>query len=264
MDVWNDQGGIIMGNISSVAGNVAAYNSQNVNETNKNEKKSGVDKTNVSGKTIGKPKLSDEASKYYEQLKKKYSNMDFILVSKDMKEQAKSQAASYANANKMVVLIDEDKIERMASDESYRKQYEGIIANAASGLSQLGASLGTSKADVKGYGMQVNDDGTATYFAVLKKSSAAQKERIEKNAAKKKAQKKEDEKKAAKKEKQEKLSKADKDKTSVSEDEDTITITASSVDELIKKIEEQSQLNMSDNVLTAKEKFVGQKFDFSI
>lgn len=264
MDVWNDQGGIIMGNISSVAGNVAAYNSQNVNETNKNEKKSGVDKTNVSGKTIGNPKLSDEASKYYEQLKKKYSNMDFILVSKDMKEQAKSQAASYANANKMVVLIDEDKIERMASDESYRKQYEGIIANAASGLSQLGASLGTSKADVKGYGMQVNDDGTATYFAVLKKSSAAQKERIEKNAAKKKAQKKEDEKKAAKKEKQEKLSKADKDKTSVSEDEDTITITASSVDELIKKIEEQSQLNMSDNVLTAKEKFVGQKFDFSI
>ena len=56
MDVWNNQGGIIMGNISSVAGNVAAYNSQNVNETNKNEKKSGVDKTNVSGKTIGNPK----------------------------------------------------------------------------------------------------------------------------------------------------------------------------------------------------------------
>ena len=47
--------------------------------------------TKVSGKTIGNPKLSDEASKYYEQLKKKYSNMDFILVSKDKKEQAKSQ-----------------------------------------------------------------------------------------------------------------------------------------------------------------------------
>lgn len=253
-----------MNNVSSMAGNVAAYNSQSVKETNKGEKKSGVDMTKVSGKTIGNPKLSDEASKYYEQLKKKYSNMDFILVSKDKKEQAKSQAASYANTNKMVVLIDEDKIERMATDENYRKQYEGIIANAATKISKLGTSLGGAKIDVKGYGMQVNDDGTATYFAVLKKSSDAQKDRIEKNAAKKKAQKKDEEKKAAKKEKQEKLSKADKDKTSIKEDEDTITITASSVDELLKKVEEQMQLNMSDNVFTDIEKGVGQKFDFSI
>ena len=44
--------------------------------------------------------------------------------SKDMKETAKANAGQYANANKMVVLIDEEKIERMADDESYRKQYE--------------------------------------------------------------------------------------------------------------------------------------------
>ncbi len=111
--------------------------------------------------------------------------MNFILVSEDMKQQAKANASSYANANNMVVLIDEDKIERMAEDENYRKQYEGIIANAASGLSQLGNSIAATGANVKGYGMQVNDNGTATYFAVLEKSSAAQKERIEKNAAKK-------------------------------------------------------------------------------
>ena len=57
--------------------------------------------------------------------------MNFILVSEDQKENAKANAAGYANSNNMVVLIDEDKIERMASDENYRKQYEGIIANAA-------------------------------------------------------------------------------------------------------------------------------------
>ncbi len=56
--------------------------------------------------------------------------MNFILVSEDQKENAKANAAGYANSNNMVVLIDEDKIERMASDENYRKQYEGIIANA--------------------------------------------------------------------------------------------------------------------------------------
>ena len=162
-------------------------------------------KTVVTGQTIGNPKLSEKAAKYYDQLKKKYSNMNFILVSEDMKQQAKANASSYANANNMVVLIDEDKIERMAEDENYRKQYEGIIANAASGLSQLGNSIAATGANVKGYGMQVNDNGTATYFAVLEKSSAAQKERIEKNAAKKKTEQKAKDKKAEKKAEQELL-----------------------------------------------------------
>lgn len=98
----------------------------------------------------------------------------------------------------MVVLIDEDKVERMAEDENYRKQYEAIIANAASGISRLKSSLESSGANVKGFGMQVNDGGTATYFAVLEESSAAQRERIEKKAAKKKAEKKAAEKKAEK------------------------------------------------------------------
>lgn len=60
-----------------------------------------------------------------------------------------------------------------------------IIANAASGLSQLGQSIAATGANVKGYGMQVNDGGTASFFAVLKKS-AAQKERIAKKAEQKK------------------------------------------------------------------------------
>lgn len=125
--------------------------------------------------------------------------MNFILVSEDQKENAKANAAGYANSNNMVVLIDEDKIERMASDENYRKQYEGIIANAASGISQLASSLSATGTSVKGFGMQVNDNGTASYFAVLEKSSAAQKERIEKKAAEKKEAKKTAEKKAEKK-----------------------------------------------------------------
>lgn len=106
-------------------------------------------KVAVNGQTIGNPRLSEKASKYYDQLKKKYSNMNFILVSEDQKEYAKAQASNYANANNMVVLIDEDKIERMAEDENYRKQYEAIIANAASGISRLKSSLESSGANVK-------------------------------------------------------------------------------------------------------------------
>lgn len=241
-----------MSSISSVAGNVDTYANQNVSQTRD------------SGKTIGNPKLSDEASKYYEKLKAKYSNMDFILVSKDQKEYAKSQAASYANANKMVVLIDEEKIERMATDEKYRKQYEGIIANAASGLSQLSTKLSSTGANVKGYGMQVNDNGVATYFAVLEKSSTAQKERIEKKAAQKKEAARAEKKKTEKKEQEERLKRSDKDKTSVKGSDDTVTITASSIDELLRKIQDQSQMFLSDVTQSSTEKQVGQRFDHSV
>lgn len=128
--------------VNQVAENVSGYT-----ESEKSSK--------VSGKTIGEPKLSDKAKEYYEKLKKKFSTMDFILVSKDMKETAKANAGQYANANKMVVLIDEEKIERMAEDESYRKQYEGIIANASSQLATMQSRFANGQSGVKAYGIQV-------------------------------------------------------------------------------------------------------------
>ena len=270
---------IVMNNISggSYASYVAgyAYTASGLNKTEKKEtanqntanavkndtsaygvsgKKEVSGKREVSGQTIGNPKLSEKASKYYDELKKKYANMNFILVSEDMKEQAKANAAGYANANKMVVLIDEDKIERMAEDENYRKQYEAIIANAASGMSQLGSSIAATGASVKGYGMQVNDNGTATYFAVLEKSSAAQKERIKKSH-----------------DKAEKISDKEVDTVDIEDADgkinsasDTVIITASSIEELLSKIQNESQKYLSDNILSEKEKNVGQGFDYSL
>ena len=297
---------IVMNNISggSYASYVAgyAYTASGLNKTEKKEtanqntanavkndtsaygvsgKKEVSGKREVSGQTIGNPKLSEKASKYYDELKKKYANMNFILVSEDMKEQAKTNAAGYANENKMVVLIDEDKIERMAEDENYRKQYEAIIANAASGMSQLGSSIAATGASVKGYGMQVNDNGTATYFAVLEKSSAAQKERIEKKAAKKKAEEKARDKKAQKEAEKERIKKSHDKAEKISDEEvdtvdiedadgkinsasDTVIITASSIEELLSKIQNESQKYLSDNILSEKEKNVGQGFDYSL
>ena len=122
--------------------------------------KADTKKNKVSGATIGDPKLSEKAAKYYEKLKKKYSNMDFILVSEDKKAEAQANAGKYANANRMVVLIDTEKIERMAEDNKYRKQYEAIISGATNQLSQLKSSLGANASSVKTYGMQVKE-GTA-------------------------------------------------------------------------------------------------------
>lgn len=218
------------------------------------------------GRTIGQPELSEKAAKYYEQLKKKYGNYDFILVSRDQKENAKANAAKYANGYKTVVLIDEDKIEQMATDEKFRKQYEGILSGAAAQIQHLKTSLQSSGANVKGFGMQVNDGGTLSFFAVLKKSSAEQKARIEKKAEQKKTEKKAAEKKAAKKEKEERLKDKKSDKVADSKEEagteDTVTISAGSIEELLSKIETYNFNTRSDSVQTASERQVGQNFDF--
>ena len=252
-----------MSAISDVVSSIQAQSGQAKTEDTKNATK----KSNVKGRTIGEPKLSEKASKYYEDLKKKYSNMDFILVSRDQKAFAQSQAASYANPMKTVVLIDEDKIERMATDEEYRKQYEGIIANASSGLSQLSKSL-AGNSSVKGYGMQVNSTGTASFFAVSDKSLAAQRKRIAQKAQDKKEAKKAEEKKAKKKEQQEKLEeswKKDSGKTgNIKYEKDEVTVTASSIEELLKKIKDVTFASMSDYAQTEEEKKIGQSFDFSV
>ena len=251
-------------NMSSISSGVGSsvYDNSVVSKTVSDEKTAVVKKTNVSGRTIGNPQLSEKAAKYYEELKKKFSNMDFILVSEDQKERAQAQAGNYANANRMVVLIDEAKIEKMAEDDNYRRQYEGIIANASSGISQLKNSLAGSSANVKTYGIKINDNGLASYFAVLKKSSAAQKERIEKKAEEKKKAKK-----AEKEKLEERLQESHDgkkaDKIGLDSD-DTVTITASSVEELLNKINDYIQLSMSDNVLTEQERNIGYNVDFSV
>ena len=225
--------------------------------------KTSTKKSKVNGATVGSPELSDKAKKYYDQLRKKYSNMDFILVSKDKKAEAQANAGRYANANRMVVLIDEEKIERMAVDEEYRKKYENIISGSQSQLSQLKDSLGVNGASVKTYGMQVNDGGTASFFAVIDKSLAAQKSRIEKKAAEKKADQKEA-KKAAEEKRAEKR-KADRKKEAERldwDDEDTVTITASSVEELIQKINSTVFMGRSDYVQTEEESKIGGHIDF--
>lgn len=244
-----------MSMLTSVESNVAT----SVYDNTKTEKKS-----NVSGKTIGNPKLSEKAAKYYEQLKQKYSNMDFILVSNDKKEQAKAQAASYANPDKMVVLIDEEKIEKMATDENYRKQYESIISNAATQLPQMQNGLGTTSANVKAYGIQINDNGTASYFAVIDNSLASQKERIEKKAQEKKEIRKNQEKKEAKEALAEELEEKRSKRKNETDKSDKVTITASSVEELISKINDMTFIWMSDNVQTDAEKMVGQHFDMGV
>lgn len=271
-----------MNDISNIYSKIGAYDApynkktNEPNDVDKSVSKGGSNRSNISGKTIGNPKLSDEAAKYYDELKKKYHNMEFILVSKDQKENAKAQAASYAKANKMVVLVDDEKIERMASDKTYREQYESIIENAANGFKQVSNSIASTGANVKGFGMQVNDDGTASYFAVLKESSKAQSERISAKRAEKAAQKKAEDKKAQKEKNEERLeakrTENRKEKAESVENqlnsklgsgENDITISANSIEELILKIQDHMQMTRSNEVLSESELNIGGNIDFT-
>ncbi len=253
-------------NTSAVQEAYQAYKETTVAKTDDKNKKV----TSKYGKSIGDVKLSEAGAKYYEQLKKKFSNMEFILVSKDKRAEVEANAARYARPDKTVVLIDDEKIEQMAADPQYAKKIEGVISNAASSLEQMQKKMGNDP-NVKGYGMQINDDGTASYFAVLKKSSAAQKQRIEKQAQKKAEQKKADKKEAAKKAEEKRIEDRKQEKSEKVKDdekewnsENTVKITANSVDELMQKITDFYQQERTNQVMTDDEKKVGQNFDLSL
>ena len=187
--------------------------------------------------------------------------MDFILVSADMKEQAEANASKYAQANRTVVLIDEDKIERMAEDESYRKKYEGIISGAASQIEQMKNGL-TNKQGVKTFGIKIDDGGNASFFAVIDKSLAAQRKRIEEKAEQKADEKKKSEKQAREEKLEEIRAGRGQNGERISGEEDLVTVTAGSVEELMKKINNELYASLSDTVQTDAEKQIGQHFDF--
>jgi hypothetical protein len=276
--------------IARISAAQSMYDTSSYNKSVKKEEQ--ADKTKaaenkntpkVTGRTVGDVQLSEKAAKFYEKFKAKFPGMDFVLVSKDMKEQVEANAAAYGKANKTVVLIDDEKIERMANDEKYASKIEATIKGAEAQIKALSSGLASTGADVQGYGMKINDDGTATLFATLKNSSKAQKARIEKKAAKKKAEEKAarklEEKKAHKKDKDRDISNkhiSDKDekvadntnkirdKDRIPDEDEYVTITANTADELLKKIADQAMLFRSDSVRTQEEMMVGQHFDFNI
>ncbi len=243
-------------------------------------KSSLIPRTTEYGNTIGDVKLSDKAKDYYETLKAKYHNMDFIAVSKDMKGLVAQNAASYGNSSKMVVLIDEEKLERMATDESFRKKYEGIISMAQSKLTEIKNSLTSSGASLKNFGMSVDSDGKESFFATVEKSQELQKKRIEKKAGEKKEKKAEEKKKAAKEEKEERIRKAreqhadkadpvkKKEKSDETEEageadqKEYLTFEADSMEALLEQIRSYSFNDASARVKTDMERMLGTQVDY--
>ncbi|MBQ6130010.1 MAG: hypothetical protein IJL90_06860 [Lachnospiraceae bacterium] len=206
------------------------------------------------GATVGDVNLSDKAKEYYAKLKEKFGNVDFLLVSKDMKEQVEANASRYGSAARPIVLIDDEKIERMANDPAYAKKFEGIIQSSLDKLEAARNSLAASGATIKNFGMSVGADGKTSFFAVIEKASDSANKIREKNIAKHKAEKADEKKKAEKKDAKERLEKLSGD------DKEYIEFSSESLEDLIDKVSRYA-FNDSARSLESQEG-LGQSIDF--
>ena len=179
---------------------------------------------------IGKPEVSKEAESYYEQLKAKYGDAEFVLVADEKIGNAKKLMSNVQSDKELVVFISESELEAMAKDEAVRGKNEQFIADAIGKMPSVKQQLKEAGVEVKSFGMEFNKDGTVSYFAVLDKFAEAQKDRIESQKEDKKEKK------------------------------DTV-VSASSIEELIKKIKDKAYEAKADSVMTEQEKMLGQHLD---
>ncbi len=183
---------------------------------NKKAKTEKEEKTNKNNSV----NLSKKAQNLLKELKKQYKNMDFIVADYATDEEAASYLSN--GTKEYSVLIDPESLEEMASDTKTKEKYLSLIDEATENLSDVKDQLGKEGEEVTRLGVSIGKGGEVSYFAELEKSSAKQRERIEKAQEEKRAKKK---------------SAAKEDRNLYGGVKRT-RVTASSADELVEKIEQ--------------------------
>ena len=193
-----------------------------------------VDKENIVGlASLKQPELSQGAKDLLSEMQKKYSDMDFFVA--DYSSDVEAQKYLSRGSKDYSVLIEPELLEKMASDESIKEKYLGVIDEAKNKISEIKDEIaksdnsenGEKKSDIKSIGFSVKADGSLSFFAELEKSSADQKKRIEQSRDEKRTQKKEEEREA----------KAKKRKEHQEEKIKHSLVRGDSVDELVKNIQ---------------------------
>lgn len=150
---------------------------QNRKSQSKTSMSDSSQKADKSGKANGSVQLSDKAKSLLQELKKKYTNMDFIVADYDSEE----EAASYLSrgTKEYSVLIDPEELERMASDDSVKEQNLTLLDEAVGKLDEIKNQLGDHKDEVISMGITIGKDGEMSFFAELEKAGERQKEFID-------------------------------------------------------------------------------------
>lgn len=204
-------------------------------------------KANASGEGKKAPTLSKAAQNLLKELKKTYSNMDFIVADFETDEEAASLMSR--GTAEYSALFTPEELEKMAADEDVKNKNMKILDGAVSKLDEMKTKLGDKADDVTRIGISFGDDGEVSFFAELEKNSEKQRERIEKQ--------REDKKEAAK----------DNGKAEAAEylahgkpTGKRTTVYASTIEELAEKI-----ANVDWNaVKEERQSTTGQRFDFTV
>lgn len=146
-------------------------------EQNKASKTDSSKKSDKANKANGSVQLSDKAKALLQELKKTYSNMDFIVANYDSDE----EAASYLSrgTKEYTVLIDPEELERMATDDSVKEQNLKFLDEATGKLDEMKDQLGDHKDEVVRLGISIGKDGEISFFAELEKAGERRKEFID-------------------------------------------------------------------------------------
>ena len=156
------------------------YYDNNINKKNPAKtSRSASSRTDSTKKTDNSSiQLSDRAKALLQELKKTYSNMDFIVADYESEE----EAAAYLNrgSKEYSVLIDPEELERMASDDDVKKENLSLLDNAVGKLDEMKKQLGDRENEVVHLGVSIGKNGEVSYFAELEKSGERQKEFIDK------------------------------------------------------------------------------------
>lgn len=236
--------------MSKIAG-YGVYQNSYMSSAAKSKNTREADKADKAEKTEKKEqvKLSDRAKKLLEELKKNYSNMDFIVADYETDEEASAYLAK--GTKEYSALIEPETLEEMAADEETKEKYMGILDDSVEQLKDIKDKLGDKQDEVAHIGISIGKDGSVSYFADLEKIGERQKEWIEKSRESKKEERTEQEKKAQEQKNQDITAQERTKKTRVQAD---------SVEELLEKIK-----NVDWDQIKSEEKAVtGGRFDFSI
>jgi len=222
-----------------------------------------ADKSKEADKVSEKEKvnLSERAKDLLKELRKKYSNMDFMVADYETDEEASALLAR--GTKEYSVLIEPEVLEQMAADEEVKAKYMGLIEESTSQLTDMKEKLEEAGEEVTHLGVSIGADGTTKFFAKLEQMSEKQRERIQNAKEARKEEKaeaaKEAEEKAAEAAKEEKAENKESVWGTKSSKKSTF-VEADSIDELIEKIK-----NVDWNTVESqKVAFTGNRFDFTI
>lgn len=224
-----------------------------------NKKQTAASRATAQTGSVGETGLSKKAQALLEKLRKTHGDMDFMVADSDKGDNVKEILSR--GTKEVSVVFSSSELEKMASDEKCEQEYMERVQGALRMSEQINREFGFTSAfgeksdngEISRIGISFNSDGTTSFFAELEKSSARQKEHIEKVRDEKRADRKEQEKKAEKEKLKNKYSREDAGVKRV-------TVQADSMEELLEKIRDIDW----DFVKADNRPQNGGRFDFTV